>query len=86
MKQYRITAWDIPQQHPEDCILPENDPAHEIMISQALGGLGAQARLDEYRAKQMVNKVECDKGKYQRENNVRPGTPAWFELWCGDKK
>lgn len=22
-----------------------------------------------------------DKGKYQRENNIRPGTNEWFKLW-----
>lgn len=86
MKQYRITSWDIPQTSDDDCILPENDPAHELIIAQALGGLGAQQRLDEYRSKNSFPKVECDKGRYQREHNIKPGTPAWFELWYGDKK
>ena len=86
MKQYRITTWDLPQTSPDDCYLAPEDPAHELMIAQSLGGLGAQQRLDEYRAKQSFSKIECDKGRYQRENNIKPGTPAWFELWYGDKR
>lgn len=24
-----------------------------------------------------------NKGKYQQEHNIKPGTDAWFELWFG---
>ena len=86
MKQYKITSQNIPTKSDEDCYLAPDDPVHELIIAHTMDGLGAHARLDEYRAKQSFNKVECDKGKYQRENNIKPGTPAWFELWYGDKR
>jgi hypothetical protein len=82
VKQYRITSENILQDSPEDCFLAPEDPIQELKISQYLGGLGADARLHEYRAKQTEQKAFSDKrGKYQRENNIKPGTPAWFELW-----
>jgi hypothetical protein len=82
VKQYRITSENILQDSPEDCFLAPNDPIQELKISQYLGGLGADARLHEYRATQTEQKAFSDKrGKYQRENNIKPGTPAWFELW-----
>ena len=82
MKQYRITSENILQDSPEDCFLAPDDPIQELKISHYLGGLGADARLHEYRAKQIQNKIiNDDRGKYQRENNIKPGTPAWFELW-----
>lgn len=86
MKQYKITSGNIPRISDEDCYLAPDDPIHEMIAVQIMDGLGAQARLDELRAKQERVKIECDKGRYQRENNIKPGTPAWFELWYGDKR
>lgn len=28
-----------------------------------------------------VSITGSDKGKYQRENGIRPGTDEWFKLW-----
>lgn len=82
MKQYRITSQDISQDSPDDCFLASDDPIHELKIAQYLGGLGSEARLHEYRAAQKQQSfINDDRGKYQRENNIKPGTPAWFELW-----
>ena len=86
MKQYRITSQNIPSVSDEDCYLAPDDPVHELIAVQIMDGLGAQARLDEYKSKNSWPNVECDKGRYQRENNITPGTPAWFELWYGDKR
>lgn len=41
MRQYRITTQNIDIPQDNDCVLPENDPAHEIRRKQFLGGLGA---------------------------------------------
>lgn len=50
MKQYRITSDDIaPANEQDDCVLPSDDPAHEIKRLQFLGGLGGEQRLAEYR-------------------------------------
>lgn len=82
MKQYRITTENILQDSPDDCFLASDDPIQELKIAQYLGGLGAEARLNEYRAAQMQDSfINDERGKYQRENNIKPGTPAWFELW-----
>jgi hypothetical protein len=82
MKQYRITSENLIFDSPEDCFLASDDPIHELKIAQQLGGLGSEARLHEYRstlAKESF--INDERGKYQRENNIKPGTPAWFELW-----
>ena len=82
MKQYKITSENILQDSPEDCFLAPDDPIHELKIAHHLGGLGSAARLHEYRANKMQESfITDDRGKYQRENNIKPGTPAWFELW-----
>lgn len=81
MKQYRITTENILQDSPDDCFLASDDPIHELKIAHHLGGLGADARLHEYRAQQNQQSFSDDRGRYQRENNIKPGTPAWFELW-----
>jgi len=92
MKQYRITKADILQDSPDDCYLSPGDPIHELKIASYLGGLGSEARLQEYKAKQReINKngntlmSGNDKAAYMKQNNIKPGTPAWFELWYGKK-
>lgn len=82
MKQYRITTDSILQDSPNDCFLAPDDPIQELKIASYLGGLGSEARLHEYRANLKQQAFTNDeRGKYQRENNIKPGTPAWFELW-----
>ena len=90
MKQFYITKENIVQDSDDDCYLAPEDPAHELKIASYLGGLGAEARLAEYKAKvaeaNKVNTGEINKAKYMQENGIKPGTPAWFELWFGGKK
>ena len=90
MKQFYITKENILQDSPDDCYLAPDDPIQELKISAYMGGLGAQTRLAEYRAKtELANKVntgDVNKTKYMKENNIKPGTPAWFELWFGKRK
>jgi len=92
MKQYRITKADILQDSSDDCYLAPDDPIHELKIASYLGGLGSESRLQEYKAKQReINKngdslmSGNDKAAYMKQNNIKPGTPAWFELWYGKK-
>lgn len=91
MKQYYITKENMTMDNsPDDCYIAPTDPIHELKISAMMGGLGAQARLDEYNAKvaeqNKVNTRQLDKAKYMKENNIKSGTPAWFELWFGKDK
>jgi hypothetical protein len=94
MKQYRITKDNILQDSPNDCYLSPDDPIHELKIASYLGGLGSEQRLQEYKAQQLEinnNTVKDgfisgnDKSRYMKEYNIKPGTPAWFELWYGNK-
>lgn len=94
MKQFRITKADILQDSPDDCYLSPDDPIHELKIASYLGGLGSNARLQEYKDKQQaINKNTNkdgfmsgnDKAAYMKQNNIKPGTPAWFALWYGKK-
>jgi hypothetical protein len=87
MKQFYITKENVTPNHPDDCYLAPEDPIQELKIAAMMGGLGAQARLDEYKAKvaeaNKVNTGSIDKATYMKDNNIKPGTPAWFELWFG---
>lgn len=88
MRQYRITAQDLNQDSPDDCYLAADDPIHEMKALAGLGGLGGQARLAEYKAHQLavnqganISVTGTEKRKIERELNLRPGDPAWFQLW-----
>ncbi len=80
MKQYRITSEHINQDSGDDCVLPPNDPIHEIKSMQYLAGLGHAARLHEYKGSN-ISVTGSEKGRIQREKNIQPGTPEWFQLW-----
>jgi hypothetical protein len=89
MKQYYITKENILQDSPDDCYLAPEDPIQELKIASYMGGLGSEVRLAEYRAKVVeaskVNTGAVNKAAYMKEFNIKPGTPAWFELWYGGK-
>jgi hypothetical protein len=57
MKQYKITSADILQDSQEDCYLDPNDPVHELKIAGYLGGLGADARLEQYRVNKQLSQT-----------------------------
>ena len=83
-REYRITAKDFVESTEEDCVLPPDDPLHALKAVTAFDGLGAQARLDDLRSKNFVSTVVgSNKGQIQREQNIKPGTPEWFQLWFG---
>jgi len=86
MKQYRITTADITPKSDDDCYLAPEDPVHELIAASAMGGLGAGARLAEYRATLRQPVIGSNKGEIQRDQNIRPGTEEWFELWFGRNK
>jgi hypothetical protein len=92
MKQYRITTDNIPQDSDDDAYLAPNDPIHELKVIQYLAGINAAGRLQEYRAQtaahdNAINKgsnislTGNEKGELMKKNNIRPGTPEWFQLW-----
>jgi hypothetical protein len=83
MRQYRITSQDINQDSSDDCYLAPNDPIHEMKAIAHLGGLGGDARLHKLRAEQgsNISVTGSEKGRMQRELNIKPGTDEWFKLW-----
>lgn len=83
MKQYRVTTQDLVQDSTDDCYLAPEDPIHEMKALAGLGGLGGEARLHELRVNQgsNISVTGCEKGRIQREQNIKPGTPEWFKLW-----
>jgi len=93
MKQYKITSENISQNSPDDCYITPEDPINELKIASYMDGLGSQVKLAEYRQKTVeqkkLNNIDSygmsgsEKSEYMKKNNIRPGTPAWFELWRG---
>ena len=86
MKQYRITTDNLNQDSAEDCVLDPNDPINEIKTIKYLAGLGAPARLHEYKPSQVdqgsnISVTGNEKGQLMKKNNIKPGTPEWFQLW-----
>lgn len=87
MKQFHITSDHLNQDSSEDAFLAPDDPIHELKIVQYLAGLGSEARLQEYRTKQKINTTEnvsitgTEKRRLEKEKNIQPGTPEWFQLW-----
>ena len=83
IKQYRITTEHLNQNSSDDCFLDPSDPIHEIKAIQHLAGLGSDARLHELKVSQgsNISVTGSEKGRIQREQNIRPGTPEWFKLW-----
>jgi hypothetical protein len=90
MKQYKINTENSQSLNndTDDCVLPEDDYIHELKRLQYLGGLGAEARLSEYRAHQnSINKgsnistTAAEKVKLMKDNNIKPGTPEYIKLW-----
>ena len=86
MKQFKITSENIaPIDQDGDAYLAPDDPAQEIRRLQFLGGLGGQARLQEYKTSlnqsSNITVTAAENARIMREQNIQPGTPEWFKLW-----
>ena len=80
MRQYKINAENyIPD---TECVLSPDDPIHDMIASQYMGGLNAANRINERKA-QAAADAEAVKEplmKYAQEYGIRPGSPAWYAL------
>lgn len=82
MKQYKITSENITPICDDDCYLSPDDPIHELKIASMLGGLGSEERLAEYKRKNYKYiQPLANKAQIAREQNIQPGTDAWFKLF-----
>ncbi len=83
-REYRITT-NITPPGDDDCVLPPDDPAQQIARLQFLGGIGAGARLQEYKAQapegSNISKTAMEKVQIMKDRDIQPGTPEWFQLW-----
>jgi hypothetical protein len=95
MKQFRITTENSNNlDSSDDCYLDPNDPIHEIKQIQYLAGLGASARLQEYKGMQgsNISATGMSNQELEKKHSIKPGTPEWFQLWfskpylTGEKK
>jgi len=62
----------------EDAVLDANDPIFQI----ARGEEAPKRDYSQLVAWQKDN-PQNNKALYMKENNIKPGTPAWFALWFG---
>ena len=86
MRQYQITSENICASSEDDAVLDPSDPVHHLKAIAAMGGLGSRAALANYN-NASVPKVNSENlGRVQREENIKPGTDAWFKLWFGRKQ
>ena len=86
MRQVRITTADLNPSSENDCYLSPDDPIHAIMPAAMMGGLGSETALANYLNKSLPVVKTNDKGQIAREQNIEPGTEAWFKHWFGDKR
>ena len=86
MKQYYITSLQLSADSPDDCVLDPSDPVHALKATQYLDGLGGDSYLQQIatsNADSSAATVPVNKAQIMRENNIKPGTQAWFKLWYG---
>ena len=62
----------------EDAVLDANDPLFQIATGQEV----PRRDFSQLQAWQKDN-PQSERARIMRENNIKPGTPAWFALWFG---
>ena len=86
MRQVRITTSNLTPASDNDCVLDPSDPIHEMIPASTLGGLGSTVALEKYIMQQTPTVTIINKGKEAKEQNLEPGTEAWFKHWFGDAR
>jgi tetrahydromethanopterin S-methyltransferase subunit G len=75
MRQYRFTSGDfVPEEQVPDAFLAEDD----MRELQRLAGVEPKV---ESMAGINISKTGMEKQRLEREHNIKPGTPEWFQLW-----
>jgi len=83
MKQYRITAENYTTEN--DCALSPDDPLHDMIAAQYMGGLNAAQRKNERKAEIAEETAALKEPllRYARDTGIKQGTPAWYALMGG---
>lgn len=83
-REFKITSDSFKDtSSDDDCYLSPDDPIHAMKPAAMLGGLGSEAALAKYNAISKQSVVGSTKGQEAREQNLKPGTEAWFKHWFG---
>ncbi len=82
-----LTSANYAPKTPEipDAILDMQDPLLDML---KLAGIHNSPTLKEYTSEENVQSMTSSRAisasqkvNYQKDNNIRPGTPEWFRLW-----
>lgn len=79
MKELKFTSANFVQgdQGYSDAVMDPNDPIFQMGASAV-----PKRNLTELPAWQQHNPAN-DKARMMRDQGIKPGTPAWFQLWFG---
>ena len=80
MKQYRFTSNDFLKSNENDCYIDPADPIYKLINSTSLIN---EFQLEQLNQRQLPSFTD-ERGKIQREQNIRPGTDQWFKHWFGN--
>lgn len=86
MRQFRITSETINPKSDDDCYIAPDDPMWDMLPASQMGGLGSDAALGQYLSRSLPQIKTDDRGKIAREQNIKPGTDAWFKHWFGKQQ
>ena len=86
MRQFRITSADINPSSDDDCYIAPDDPMWDMMPASQMGGMGSADALAKYNSISAPVIVQNNNAQIMREQNIKPGTDAWFKLWFGRKQ
>lgn len=55
----------------------------DLQQLKMLAGIGNRPKMQEYRGYQgsNISVTGNEKGQLMKDNNIKPGTEAWFKLW-----
>jgi len=69
IERITFSTADLNYNTAPDCVMPPDDPIYNNLAAQDA-------------AKMSLPQIPNDnRGTVQREQNIRPGTEAWFRLW-----
>lgn len=86
MRQFRITTADLNPKSDDDCYIAPDDPMWDMMPASQMGGLGSSTALARYNSASAPVIEQNNNAQIMREQNIKPGTDAWFKLWFGRKQ
>ena len=75
MKQYRFKAGDfVPKEQIPDAFLSESDQRELQRLAGIEPAVETMQGIN-------ISKTGMEKQRLEREHDIKPGTPEWFQLW-----